>query len=170
MSFRLVSFLCWIVAWESLLHAQNDDFPIVAEDLEVRLFARDPLVRNPCAMAFDARGRLFVGMGPQYRKPKPDTPGDSVYELIDTDLDGVADDRKEFARGLNNIQGLCWVGDVLWIANAPDLTLVKDTDQDGVGDSYTKLYTDLGNIEHGLHGLNRGPDGWVYMSKGTSKG
>ncbi len=170
MSFRLVSFLCWIVAWESLLHAQNDDFPIVAEDLEVRLFARDPLVRNPCAMAFDARGRLFVGMGPQYRKPKPDTPGDSVYELIDTDLDGVADDRKEFARGLNNIQGLCWVGDVLWIANAPDLTLVKDTDQDGVGDSYTKLYTDLGNIEHGLHGLNRGPDGWVYMSKGNSKG
>ena len=89
MSFRLVSFLCWIVAWESLLHAQNDDFPIVAEDLEVRLFARDPLVRNPCAMAFDARGRLFVGMGPQYRKPKPDTPGDSVYELIDTDFDGV---------------------------------------------------------------------------------
>ncbi|MEC7201373.1 MAG: hypothetical protein VXW84_12090, partial [Verrucomicrobiota bacterium] len=70
MSFRLVSLLCWVVAWASPLHAQNDDFPIVPEDLEVRLFARDPLVRNPCAMAFDARGRLFVGMGPQYRKPK----------------------------------------------------------------------------------------------------
>ena len=25
-------------------------------------------------------------------------------------------------------------------------------------------------VEHGLHGLNRGPDGWVYMSKGNSKG
>ena len=75
-------------------------------------------------MAFDARGRLFVGMGPQYQA-QAGPPGDSVYELIDTDLDGVADDRKEFARGLNNIQGLCWVGDVLWIANAPDLTLVK---------------------------------------------
>ena len=79
MSFRLVPFYVGS-SWESLLHAQNDDFPIVAEDLEVRLFTRDPLVKNPCAMAFDARGRLFVGMGPQYRKPKPDA-GDSVLRI-----------------------------------------------------------------------------------------
>ena len=64
-----------------------------------------------------------VGMGPQYRSPKPDTKGDSVWILIDEDHDGSADRRIEFAKGLNCIQGLAWRGDELWIANAPDLTI-----------------------------------------------
>ena len=51
--------------------------PTVPAELKVELFAREPMVRNPGAMAFDARGRLFVGQGPQYRNPKPDTPGDT---------------------------------------------------------------------------------------------
>ena len=77
-------------------------------------------------MAFDAKGRLFVGMGPQYRKPKPETPGDSVVMLLDTDGDGRADQTKVFATGFNAIQGLAWHGRDLWIANAPDLTIVTN--------------------------------------------
>jgi hypothetical protein len=38
-------------------------------------------------VTFDAKGRLFVGMGPQYRNPKPDTPGNSVAIVEDTDGD-----------------------------------------------------------------------------------
>ena len=148
----------------------GDDFPIVPDDLEVRVFAKDPLVRNPCALAFDARGRLCVGMGPQYRNPTPQTPGDSVFILVDTDRDGEADQRIEFATGLNAIQGLAWQGDRLYIANAPDLTVARDIDGDDQADEYVRLYTDLGNLEHGLHGLNFAPDGKLYMSKGNSKG
>ena len=148
----------------------NEDFPIVPDDLNVALYARDPLVRNPCAITFDAKGRLCVGMGPQYRAPAPDTPGDSVWILIDADGDGVADQRKRFATGFNSIQGLAWKGEWLWIANAPELTRVRDTDGDDVADEYIRVYTDLGNLEHGLHGLNFGPDGRLYMSKGNSKG
>ncbi|MSU48672.1 MAG: c-type cytochrome [Opitutus sp.] len=144
--------------------------PTAPPGVTVELFARDPLVRNPCAMAFDARGRLFVGQGPQYRNPKPDTPGDTVEILIDTDGDGIADKTKTFARGLNCIQGLAWHGRDLWIANSPDLTIVRDLDGDDEADEYVLLYTDLGNIEHALHGLNFAPDGKVYMSKGNSKG
>jgi putative membrane-bound dehydrogenase-like protein len=136
----------------------------------VELVAREPLLRNPCALAFDARGRLFVGQGPQYRNPKPDTPGDTVELLIDTDGDGTYDRAKTFARGLNCIQGLAWHGRDLYIANSPDLTLVRDLDGDDEADEYVLLYTDLGNIEHALHGLNFGPDGKLYMSKGNSKG
>ncbi len=150
--------------------ADEEDYPIVPEDMEVSVFAQEPLVRNPCAIAFGANGRLYVGMGPQYRKPTPNTKGDSVYILIDSDDDGVADDRKEFARGLNNIQGMAWRGDQLWIANSPDLTVVRDFDGDDEADDYLRIYTDLGNIEHGLHGLNWAPDGKLYMSKGNSKG
>jgi glucose/arabinose dehydrogenase len=93
--------------------------PSVPPGFKVELFARDPLVRNPCAMAFDARGRLFVGQGPQYRNPKPDTPGDTIEIMIDSDGDGIADKAKTFAKGLNCVQGLAWHGRDLWVANAP---------------------------------------------------
>lgn len=144
--------------------------PSVPAGFEVKLFAREPLVRQPCSMAFDARGRLFVGMGPQYRKPTPDTPGDSVVMVEDTNGDGIADNVKVFATGFNCIQGLAWHGKDLWVANVPDLTIVRDLDHDGEADEYVRVYTDLGNLEHGLHGLNWGPDGKLYMSKGNSKG
>jgi len=144
--------------------------PLAPPGIRVDLIAREPLVRNPCALTFDARGRLFVGQGPQYRNPKPDTPGDTVEILIDTDGDGIADRTKTFARGLNCIQGLAWRGNELWIANSPDLTIVRDLDGDDEADEYVQIYTDLGNIEHALHGLNFAPDGKLYMSKGNSKG
>jgi putative membrane-bound dehydrogenase-like protein len=144
--------------------------PTVPPDLTVNLFAREPLVRNPAAMTFDRRGRLFVGQGPQYRNPKPDTPGDTVVILIDSNRDGVADVSRTFASGLNSIQGLAWHGQDLWIGNSPDLTVVRDLDGDDVADEYVKVYTDLGNLEHANHGHNWAPDGKLYFSQGTSKG
>jgi putative membrane-bound dehydrogenase-like protein len=150
--------------------ADREALPTVPAEFEVTLFASEPLVRQPCSMVFDERGRLFVGMGPQYRNPKPDTPGDSVVLFLDTNGDGKADTTKEFATGFNAIQGLAWHGRDLWIANAPDLTIVRDLDGDDEADEYIKVYTDLGNLEHGLHGLNWAPDGKLYMSKGNSKG
>ena len=154
----------------SIAASATNDHPLTPGDISVSLFARDPLVRNPCAITFDSQGRLCVGMGPQYRSPKPDTEGDSVYILTDRDGDGTADERNRFATGFNSIQGLVWKGRDLWVANAPDLTIVRDLDGDDEADEYVRLYTDLGNLEHGLHGLNWGPDGKLYMSKGNSKG
>ncbi|MBM3824916.1 MAG: hypothetical protein FJ404_18880, partial [Verrucomicrobia bacterium] len=150
--------------------AERDALPTVPPGFEVSFFAREPLVRQPCSMAFDAKGRLCVGMGPQYRSPKPETPGDSVVLVLDTDGDGNADRTKIFATGFNAIQGLAWHGRDLWVANAPDLTVVRDLDGDDEADEYVLIYTDLGNLEHGLHGLNWAPDGRLYMSKGNSKG
>ncbi len=150
--------------------AADPMLPSVPPGLKVELFAREPMVRNPGAMAFDARGRLFVGQGPQYRNPTPETPGDTVVILIDADRDGVAETVKTFASGLNSIQGLAWHGADLWIGNSPDLTVVRDLDRDDVADEYVKVYTDLGNLEHANHGHNWAPDGKLYFSQGTSKG
>jgi putative membrane-bound dehydrogenase-like protein len=171
---------CWLLihlghsplAWGQFADksADREALPKVPAEFEVTLFASEPLVRQPCSMAFDERGRLFVGMGPQYRNPKPDTPGDSVVLFLDTNGDGKADTTKEFATGFNAIQGLAWHGRDLWVANAPDLTIVCDLNGDDEADEYIKIYTDLGNLEHGLHGLNWAPDGKLYMSKGNSKG
>ena len=48
---------CWIWVFycASVLGAAPADFPIVAEDLQVKLFAREPLVRNPCVVTASAR-------------------------------------------------------------------------------------------------------------------
>jgi putative membrane-bound dehydrogenase-like protein len=168
----LVVFLASGVAAQSFLDTTADAaaLPQVPDRFEVTEFAREPLVRQPCSMAFDEQGRLFVGMGPQYRNPTPDTPGDSVVMLLDTNGDGQADTTKVFATGFNAIQGLAWRGRDLWVANAPDLTIVRDLSGNDEADEYLRLYTDLGNLEHGLHGLNWAPDGKLYMSKGNSKG
>ena len=64
--------------------ADANALPKVPAGFEVKVFAKEPLVRQPCSVTFDAKGRLFVGMGPQYRNPKPDTPGDSVVIVEDT--------------------------------------------------------------------------------------
>jgi hypothetical protein len=89
-------------ACRALAAAASDAvLPTVPAGFKVELVAREPLVRNPCAMVFDARGRLFVGQGPQYRNPKPDTPGDTIEIMIDRDGDGIFDANKTFARGLN---------------------------------------------------------------------
>ena len=56
-------------------------WPTVPAEFEVKLFATEPLVRQPCSMP---RAGLLVGMGPQYRNPKLDTPGDSVVIVSDT--------------------------------------------------------------------------------------
>ncbi len=147
-----------------------DGLPQVPADLQVGLFAQEPAIRNPAAMAFDRKGRLFVGQGPQYRNPKPETPPDSVIILTDADGDGVAESAKTFATGFNSIQGLSWHGRDLWVGNSPDLTVVRDLDGDDVADEYIKVYTDLGNLEHANHGHTWGPDGKLYFSHGTSKG
>lgn len=146
------------------------ELPLVPDGFKIELYAKEPLIHNPCAMAFDARGRLFVGHGPQYRNPTPQTPPDSIAILIDRDGDGVADATKTFATGFNTIQGMAWRGRDLWVGNAPDLTIVRDLDGDDEADEYVVVYTDLGNVEHGVHGLNWAPDGKLYLSKGNSKG
>jgi putative membrane-bound dehydrogenase-like protein len=145
-----------------------DTLPSVADGFEVNFMVKEPHIINPAALCFDRKGRLYVGAGPQYRGPKEDSPTDYIKILIDKDDDGVAEEVKTFAEGFNCIQAMAWKGDNLWVANAPDLTILRDTDGDDVADEYQMVYTGLGSLRHGLHGFNWGPDGWLYMSTGNT--
>src|SRR5512140_105994 len=74
-----------------------------ADGLEVSLFASEPMVRNPANMDVDARGRVWVTEGANYRvwqkwgKLRP--AGDRIVILEDTDGDGVADKETTFYQG-----------------------------------------------------------------------
>ncbi len=146
----------------------TEALPDVEEGFEIGFFAREPHIINPSSLCFDKYGRLYVGAGPQYRNPKPDSPGDYIKILVDREGDGRAETVKTFAEGLNSIQGMAWRHDELWVANAPELTVLRDTDGDDVADEYQVIYTGLNNLRHSLHGLNWGPDGWLYMSIGNT--
>jgi putative membrane-bound dehydrogenase-like protein len=164
----LLNCICFLAI--AVFASADDRLPIVPDGFVVDTVAREPMVRNPCVMVFDRLGRICVAQGPQWRGPTTETPGDRVDILIDEDNDGIADRVQTFAEGFNCIQGIAWYGDDLWIANAPDLTVVRDTDGNDEADEYIRVYTGLGNLEHSLHGLNFGPDGKLYMSKGNSRG
>lgn len=144
--------------------------PEVPPGFAISLFAGEPFIYKPTSLCFDEQGRMLVGQGPQYHLSQVIEEPDSVVMLLDTNGDGVADERKVFATGFNSIQGLAWKGDALYVANSPELTVVRDRDGDGVADEYVVVYSDLGNQEHAIHGLNWAPDGRLYMSKGNSKG
>ena len=87
-----------------------DALPSTAEGFGINIVAREPHFINPAALAFDKMGRLYVGAGPQYRKPAEDTPGDYIKILHDEDEDGIAEKVTTFAKGFNNVQALAWKG------------------------------------------------------------
>lgn len=151
-----------------LAEVDKDALPKVEDGFAINFFVKEPHVINATSLCFDNYGRLYVGAGSQYRKPREDSPTDYIKFLIDEDNNGVAETVKTFAEGLNSVQAMAWKGDELWVANSPELTVLRDTDGDDVADEYQVIYTGLNNLRHGLHGLNWGPDGWLYMTMGNT--
>ncbi|MBT7740773.1 MAG: c-type cytochrome [Opitutae bacterium] len=154
----------------SLAYAEVDKeaLPNVEDGFDINFFVKEPHIINPSSLCFDKLGRLYVGAGPQYRAPKEDSPTDYIKILIDEDGDGEAETVKTFAEGFNCIEAMAWKGDELWVANAPELTVLRDTDGDDVADEYQVIYTGMNNLRHSVHGLNWGPDGWLYFSIGNT--
>ena len=100
--FRIIFSLLCLAEVSAQVDSSNVDvnaLPNTAEGFGINIVVREPYFINPAALAFDAKGRLFVGAGPQYRKPNRDTPGDYIKILVDNDEGGVAEEVKTFADG-----------------------------------------------------------------------
>jgi len=154
---------------QSRIPFDPDGVPKVPEGFEASILAGEPAFIHPGALAFDRHGRLFVGGGPQFRDPGKETPPDSIWIVTDRNQDGKAENVKKFATGFNSIQGLAFHDGDLWVANAPDVTIVRDHNNDDQADEFVKVFTNLGHLRHGLHGFVWGPDGRLYMSQGNSR-
>ncbi len=167
----------------------------VAEGLEVRLVAAEPMVRQPVAIEFDDRGRLWVIQYLQYpnpaglkrvavdrysrtaydRIPEPPPRGpkgaDRITILEDADGDGRADGAHDFVAGLNLASGLAFGSGGVFVLQAPYLLFYPDRDRDDRPDGDPEvLLTGFGMEDaHSVaNSLTWGPDGWLYGLQGST--
>ncbi|MFP4339118.1 MAG: PVC-type heme-binding CxxCH protein [Cyclobacteriaceae bacterium] len=151
----------------------------IADDLEVSLFASEPMLVNPTNMDIDERGRVWVCEGYNYRpKLNPNNPtkseGDRILILEDTDGDGKADDSKVFYQGndINAALGIFVMGNKAIVSCSPHVFLFTDTDGDDKADKKEILFSGVGGEQHdhAIHAFVFGPDGKLYFNFGNAGG
>ncbi|MCP4784131.1 MAG: c-type cytochrome [Fuerstiella sp.] len=167
----------------------------VPDGFEVSVVAAEPLVRQPVAIEFDGRGRLWVIQYLQYpnpaglqrvkvdqysrtkydRIPKPPPHGprgaDRITILEDIDGDGRMDRGKDFVSGLNLTTGIAFGHGGVFVLNVPYLLFYPDKNGDDVPDSNPDvLLTGFGMEDaHSVaNSLTWGPDGWLYGCQGST--
>jgi hypothetical protein len=159
-----------------------------ADGFAVKLVAAEPVVRQPVAIEFDERGRLWVVQYLQYpnpaglkrvtvdrysrtaydRVPEPPPRGpkgaDRITILSDFDADGRARRAKDFVAGLNLASGVAFGHGVVFVLQVPYLLFYPDRDRDDVPDGDPEVLLSGFGMEdaHAVaNSLTWGPDGWL---------
>jgi glucose/arabinose dehydrogenase len=151
--------------------------PFAAPGFEINVFA-DPTnvpdfvscpnqttcYTGPLSLAFDSRGRLFVGTG-----------GARVLILTDNDEDGRADKVQTFATGLPQPFGLEFRanGDLFVTSNtvggAGRVVRLRDLNGDDAADEATTIIDNLPSQgDHQTTKLKFGSDGLLYVGQGSA--
>ncbi len=167
----------------------------VADGFEVSVVASEPLVRQPVAIEFDDRGRLWVIQYLQYpnpaglkrvqvdrfsrtkydRVPEPPPKGprgaDRITILEDADGDGRMDRGKSFVDGLNLTTGIAFGHGGVFVLNVPYLLFYPDRNRDDVPDGDPEVLLSgfgMDDAHSVANSLTFGPDGWLYGCQGST--
>lgn len=153
------------------------NFFAAPDDLEVTIWAKSPLLRNPTNIDIDEAGRIWVAQGVNYRgRAGRDPGGDRIMVLEDTDHDGVADRSHTFVQepGLLAPMGVAVIGNRVVVSQPPDLIVYTDVNHNqkfepGI-DQREVLLTGFNGQQHdhSLHSVTVGPDGQWYWSMGNA--
>jgi putative membrane-bound dehydrogenase-like protein len=143
----------------------------VPHGFEVTVSAAEPDVKQPIAMAYDDRGRLWVAEAYEYPVRAPEGKGrDRILIFQDIDGDGSFDKRKVFMEKLNLVSGLEVGFGGVWVGAAPYLMFIPDRNGDDVPDGEPEILLDGWAMEDTHETLNTfiwGPDGWLYGCHGV---
>ena len=145
---------------EALSPAESQKLTQVLPDFRVELFAMEPDVINPIAMAWDERGRLWVVESVDYPNTFRETDGqanDRIKICEDTDGDGKADKFTVFADGLNIPTSIILANDGAIVSMAPDIVFMKDTNGDDKAD-----ITEVLSKGWGKGDTHSGPSNLIY--------
>ena len=180
---------------QNLSPAQAVDRMVLAKGLKASAVAAEPLIRQPVAIDFDDRGRLWAIQYLQYPNPaglnrtKVDRYSRTVYDRVpepppkgpkgadrltileDTDGDGMADKARDFVTGLNLSTGFAFGDGGVYVLQAPYLLHYADADGDDVPDGDPRVLLRGFGMEdaHSLaNSLTWGEDGWLYGLQGST--
>ncbi|MBB5211012.1 DUF7133 domain-containing protein [Microbulbifer hydrolyticus] len=152
------------VPWGQLLGASTNE-KTVGQQLRLapgyRLHLFSDQVPNARFMAVTRSGDLLVS------QPKL---GQVSLLLTDRNGDGKSDGQRVLIDGLQRPHGLTLFEDWLYIAESNGVGRVPFDHSDGrIAGSYQKIVTGLADSgNHWTKTLDRGPDGWMYLSSGST--
>ncbi len=145
-------------------------------ELEVGLFAAEPLMANPSNIDVDHLGRVWVCEVINYRHfrntdAKVREAGDRILIIEDTDGDAVADKSTVFYQGrdIDSAHGICVLGNRVLVSANDSVFFLTDTDGDLKSDKKEILFTGISGTQHdhGIHTFVFGPDGKLYFNFGN---
>jgi putative membrane-bound dehydrogenase-like protein len=135
------------------------------------LFAGEPDVRQPIALAFDDLGRLWVAENYLYPEWKAGKGRDRIVIFEDLDGDGKFDRKTIFVDDLNFVSGIEIGFGGVWVAAPPNLLFypMKSGGTRPEGPPEVVLdgwgHQDTHNL---INNLIWGPDGWLYGCHGIA--
>lgn len=145
----------------------------VKPGFKLQLAAHEPQVRDPIALCFDERGRMFVCEMIDYSERRDETPHlGRVSVLEDKDGDGFYETSRIFADDLPWPTGLIWANGGLYVIATPDIWRFEDRSGRGVADHREKVFTGFGtgmkliNVQGMANSMQWGPDQRVHLLAG----
>ena len=163
-----------------------------ADGFQVELFAAEPMLMNPTSMDVDHKGRVWITEAvnyrrlPPYNRPILRPEGDRIVVLIDKTGAGKATEAVTFYQGkdIYGPLGICVApipaspdrkggaeGLRVFVCQSPDILVFEDRDGDLKADGPPKKFLTGFNgfdHDHGVHGINIGPDGKLYFTVGDA--
>ena len=146
----------------------------VPEGYKVQLFASEkefPNLANPMQLSFDDRGRLWVATMPTYPayRPGDPLPNDKILIYEDTNNDGRADREIVFADKLQLPIGFEFAPQGVYVSQAPNLVLLRDTDGDDRADVREIVLSgfDTHDTHHAISAFCADPSGAFLMGEGV---
>jgi uncharacterized protein len=136
------------------------------------LWAAEPDIFKPIALAWDDRGRLWIAETIDYpNEQQPDGQGrDRITICEDTDGDGKADKFTVFADKLSIPRSICFAGGGVIVLEGDHTLFLKDNNGDDKADERRVLFSGwgMGDTHATASNLRRGVDNWVYGTVGYS--